>query len=181
MINKKLTSPNYPEVYDTNTVCKWNLTTDKGYYISLDFEHIYVSEKDNDFKCLNYQILWDCVIYLVNLAGLQDPAGLHLGSNSTLFWWILNEPKFFMRSVELACIVIFSYKQDFVVLFTFIKPQKYFFNFVYFFLVKSNVFPVKNDHFNPTNPKISVLCNLISHNILLWDPKGLVNHSLNAF
>ena len=90
LINKKLTSPNYPEFYDPNTVCKWNLTTDKGYYISLDFELILVSEKDNDFKCLNYQILWDCMIYLVNLAGLQDPTGLNLGTNST-FWWILNE------------------------------------------------------------------------------------------
>ena len=48
-----MTSPNYPEFYDPNTVCKWNLTTDKGYYISLDFERIDVSDKDNDFKCLN--------------------------------------------------------------------------------------------------------------------------------
>ena len=50
LINKKLTSPNYPEVSDPNTVCKWNLTTDKGYYISLDFERIDVSEKDNDLN-----------------------------------------------------------------------------------------------------------------------------------
>ena len=41
-----MTSPNYPEVYAPNTVCKWNLTTEKGNYISLDFEHIYVSNKD---------------------------------------------------------------------------------------------------------------------------------------
>ena len=53
LINKKLTSPNYPDRYDANTVCKWNLTTDQGSYISLDFEHIRVSDKDNDFKCLN--------------------------------------------------------------------------------------------------------------------------------
>ena len=48
LINKKLTSPNYPDVYDPNTVCKWNLTTNKGYYISLDFERISVSMKDNE-------------------------------------------------------------------------------------------------------------------------------------
>ena len=53
LINMKLTSPNYPENYDTNSVCKWTLTTDKGNYISLDFELIFVSDKDNDFKCLN--------------------------------------------------------------------------------------------------------------------------------
>ena len=46
LVNKKLTSPNYPEWYDPNTVCKWNLTTEKGNYISLDFEHIDVSDKD---------------------------------------------------------------------------------------------------------------------------------------
>ena len=51
LINKKLTSPNYPEDFEPNTVCKWNLTTDKGNYISLDFEHIWVSDYDNDFKC----------------------------------------------------------------------------------------------------------------------------------
>ena len=48
LINKKLTSPNYPDVYDPNTVCKWNLTTNKGYYISLDFECIAVSMKGNE-------------------------------------------------------------------------------------------------------------------------------------
>ena len=53
LINKNLQSPNYPENYDPNTVCKWNLTTDKGNYISLDFEFIQVSDKDNAFKCLN--------------------------------------------------------------------------------------------------------------------------------
>ena len=53
LINKKLTSPNYPDEYDPNTVCKWHLTTNKGNYISLDFELIGVSDKDNDFKCLN--------------------------------------------------------------------------------------------------------------------------------
>ena len=53
LINEKLTSPNYPEDYDPSTVCKWNLTTEKGKYISLDFEHLYVSEKNNDSKCLS--------------------------------------------------------------------------------------------------------------------------------
>ena len=48
LINKKLTSPNHPDVYDPNTVCKWNLTTNKGYYISLDFERIAVSMKGNE-------------------------------------------------------------------------------------------------------------------------------------
>ena len=50
LINKKLTSPNYPDYFEPNTVCKWHLTTDIGYHISLDFEHIDVSDKDNDFK-----------------------------------------------------------------------------------------------------------------------------------
>ena len=58
LINKKLTSPNYPEWYDPNTVCKWNLTTEKGNYISLDFEHILVNDKDNAFKTfLNFCIV----------------------------------------------------------------------------------------------------------------------------
>ena len=51
LINKKLTSPNYPEPYDPSTVCQWNLTTDKGYYISLDFERIGVSDENNHFLC----------------------------------------------------------------------------------------------------------------------------------
>ena len=53
LIDKKLTSPYYPDEYDPNTFCKWNLTTDEGYYISLDFERINVSHKDNDLKCSN--------------------------------------------------------------------------------------------------------------------------------
>ena len=72
-----------------------------------------------------------------------------------------------MQSVELACIEIFSYKQDFVVLFTFIKPQKIFLQFCLNFFGKSNVFPVKNGHFNPTNPAISIQCDLIPLNILV--------------
>ena len=46
LVNKKMTSPNFPNRYDPNTVCNWNLTTEKGYYISLDFELIDVSDKD---------------------------------------------------------------------------------------------------------------------------------------
>ena len=53
LVNKKLTSPNYPEEYEPLTVCQWNLTTDKGSYISLDFEEIGVSDENNDFHCLN--------------------------------------------------------------------------------------------------------------------------------
>ena len=45
--------PEYPEFYDPRTVCKWNLTTDKGNFISLDFECIRVSDRDNVFICLN--------------------------------------------------------------------------------------------------------------------------------
>ena len=45
LVNKKLTSPNYPDVYDPNTRCTWNLSADKGYYISLDIEIIDVSNK----------------------------------------------------------------------------------------------------------------------------------------
>ena len=45
LVNKKLTSPNYPDGCDLNTICKWNFTTEKGYYISLDFERILVSHK----------------------------------------------------------------------------------------------------------------------------------------
>ena len=43
LINKRLTSPNYPEPYDPLTNCKWNLTEKHGYYISLDIERIEVS------------------------------------------------------------------------------------------------------------------------------------------
>ena len=46
-----MTSPNFPNRYDPNTVCNWNLTIDEGSYISLDFEHIEVSDKDDAFKC----------------------------------------------------------------------------------------------------------------------------------
>ena len=51
LVNKKLTSPNYPDGYEPYTVCKWNLTIEKGNYISLDFENIDVS--DNDSKYLS--------------------------------------------------------------------------------------------------------------------------------
>ena len=49
LINKKLTSPNYPEPYDPITVCNWTLTTKKGNYISLDFERIGVSDENDYF------------------------------------------------------------------------------------------------------------------------------------
>ena len=49
LINKKLTSPNYPEKYDPNTICKWDLITEKENYISLDFEVIDVSDKNKCF------------------------------------------------------------------------------------------------------------------------------------
>ena len=53
LINKRLTSPNYPGVFDPRTICKWTLTTDKAYHISLDFEDIEVSEKNSDIKYFN--------------------------------------------------------------------------------------------------------------------------------
>ena len=46
LTSMKLTSPNFPKSYDADTICTWNLTTDKGYYISLDFDNINVSCKD---------------------------------------------------------------------------------------------------------------------------------------
>ena len=46
---KKLTSPNYPELYDPNTVCTWNLTTNKLNYISLEFEYIGVGYGSDDY------------------------------------------------------------------------------------------------------------------------------------
>ena len=49
LINKKLTSPNYPEPYDPITVCNWTLITKKGNYISLDFERIGVSDEKDYF------------------------------------------------------------------------------------------------------------------------------------
>ena len=50
LVNNKLTSPNHPDWYEPNTACTWKLSTVKGYYISLDFEHVYVSIKENDYK-----------------------------------------------------------------------------------------------------------------------------------
>ena len=43
LINKQITSPNYPKPYEPLTYCNWNLTEKHGYYISLDFEKIDVS------------------------------------------------------------------------------------------------------------------------------------------
>ena len=46
LINERLTSPNYPDVYDPNTFCRWNLTTNAGSYITLNFEMTAFSSKD---------------------------------------------------------------------------------------------------------------------------------------
>ena len=43
LINKQLTSPNYPDPYEPLTHCIWNLTEKQGFYVSLDFEKIDVS------------------------------------------------------------------------------------------------------------------------------------------
>ena len=43
LINKQISSPNYPKPYEPLTYCNWNLTEKHGYYISLDFEKIDVS------------------------------------------------------------------------------------------------------------------------------------------
>ena len=45
LVNNKLTSPNFPEPFDTLTECKWNLTAPHGHYITLAFEIIDVSDK----------------------------------------------------------------------------------------------------------------------------------------
>ena len=49
LVNNKLTSPNFPKAYDPLTECKWNLTAPQGYYVTLDFEIIIVSNKDISF------------------------------------------------------------------------------------------------------------------------------------
>ena len=52
LINKQLTSPNYPDPYEPLTHCTWNLTEKQGYYISLDFEKIDVSY--NELSIVSY-------------------------------------------------------------------------------------------------------------------------------
>ena len=47
LTKNELTSPNFPKPYDSLTVCKWYLTTEKGNYISLHFKLISVSDQDN--------------------------------------------------------------------------------------------------------------------------------------
>ena len=42
LVNKMLTSPNYPWPYDPLTFCKWTLTSSEEYYITLDFSIIEV-------------------------------------------------------------------------------------------------------------------------------------------
>ena len=68
LINEKLTSPNYPDNFDPNTVCTWNLTTDRGNYISLDFEHIAVNDKDSTGNSLTAQF-WE----IPHLGFLENP------------------------------------------------------------------------------------------------------------
>ena len=47
LVNKMLTSPNYPWPYDPLTFCKWTLTSSEEYYITLDFSMIDVSSLRN--------------------------------------------------------------------------------------------------------------------------------------
>ena len=52
LVNKRLTSPNYPDPYDPLTFCKWTLTSSEEYYITLDFDTIDVIIKENlSFNC----------------------------------------------------------------------------------------------------------------------------------
>ena len=43
LINMKLTSPNYPEPYNSMETCTWNITAPPGHFVTLDFEIIDVS------------------------------------------------------------------------------------------------------------------------------------------
>ena len=43
LINLKLTSPNYPEVYNRLEHCTWTITAPQGHYVTLGFEIIDVS------------------------------------------------------------------------------------------------------------------------------------------
>ena len=45
LVNNKLTSPNFPELFDPLTECKWTVTAPHGHYITLEFEIIDVSIK----------------------------------------------------------------------------------------------------------------------------------------
>ena len=45
LVNNKLTSPNFPKIYDPTTECSWNLIAPQGHYVTLDFEIIDVSNK----------------------------------------------------------------------------------------------------------------------------------------
>ena len=51
----KLTSPNYPEAYDPLEDCTWTITAPQGYYVTLDF--IIIDVSDNYFTYLVYSIL----------------------------------------------------------------------------------------------------------------------------
>ena len=43
----KLTSPNYPDLYDPLEHCKWTIAAPHGHFVTLDFEHIDVSNMQN--------------------------------------------------------------------------------------------------------------------------------------
>ena len=42
----KLTSPNYPDTYDSLEDCTWIITAPKGHYITIGFDIIDVSKND---------------------------------------------------------------------------------------------------------------------------------------
>ena len=47
LVNMKLTSPNYPDLYDPLEHCKWTIAAPHGHFVTLDFEHIDVSNMQN--------------------------------------------------------------------------------------------------------------------------------------
>ena len=50
----KLTSPNYPHGFDPLENCTWTIEAPQGYYVTLDFEAIDVSNKE---FCYTYLIV----------------------------------------------------------------------------------------------------------------------------
>ena len=60
LVNNKLTSPNFPKAYDPLTECEWNLTAPQGYYVTLDFEIIDVSNIQiiSTWENISYKIIW---------------------------------------------------------------------------------------------------------------------------
>ena len=43
LINMKLTSPNYLDIYDPRANCSWTIEASSGHFVTLDFERIDVS------------------------------------------------------------------------------------------------------------------------------------------